>query len=186
MAKKDIIRVGDTVKIVNPRFIKRWGYDNNLQDTKQKVFDRYGPKMIKFVEEILIEEGIIKKPVPADKDFPWSVGLCSISNKGKYMLAAAIAYEIVGYKMKDGAERKLFYYDKNPTYYHNDIVTDIKIVQTGIYFSPTTGGGYDPWTGDYDCGEPGGLTNVKVHKLLEIAFDVWIEDCDVEKIKSHE
>lgn len=175
--KKDIIRVGDKVKILRPLFIYRWGYDNNLKDVAEEVLSKYKPQMREFVRTILNLEGK-KGTSMGDADYPY------------YRLASALAYEIVGSRMSQGAIRKLFYItdeDRGPMHWLNHDfpagsikeVREIKIVKTGRYFSSCSSQNYE---GEYDW-EPGGLSDEKTHKLLRVGYtDNWIEAINVEKI----
>jgi len=179
--KKDIIRVGDKVKILRPLFIYRWGYDNNLKDVAEEVLSKYKPQMREFVRTILNLEGK-KGTSMGDADYPY------------YRLASALAYEIVGSRMSQGAIRKLFYItdeDKGPYHWLNHDfpagsikeVVEIKIVKTGRYFSSCSSQNYE---GEYDW-EPGGLYEEKTHKLLRVGYtDNWIEAINVEKVHDKE
>jgi hypothetical protein len=178
--KKDIIRVGDKVKILRPLFIYRWGYDNNLKDVAEEVLSKYKPQMREFVRTILNLEGK-KGTSMGDADYPY------------YRLASALAYEIVGSRMSQGAIRKLFYItdeDKGPYHWLNHDfpagsikeVVEIKIVKTGRYISPGMPY-YDSFSGEYDPGDPGYLADEKTHKLLRVGYtDNWIEATNVEKV----
>jgi hypothetical protein len=178
--KKDIIRVGDRVKILRPLFIYRWGYDNNFSDVYDEVMKKYQPQIWEFLSSINGLEGR-------------KTGLVRLSEFPKRYIsrmASAIAYNIVGSRISDGAVRKLFYItdeDKGPLHWLNydfpagsiKEVREIKIVKTGRYFSPCSSQSYE---GEYDW-EPGGLYEEKTHKLLRVGYtDNWIEAINVEKI----
>ncbi len=179
--KKDIIRVGDKVKILRPAFIYRWGYDNNLQDVSEEVLEKYKPQMRKFLQEISDAEGFSTTIRPL-YDLPMN-----FFNR----MASSVAYFIVGKRMRNGAVRKLFYItdeDKGPMGWLNHDypegsihgVAEVKTVKTGRYFGPS--GGYDSGY-DYNDWEPGGLSNEKTHKLLRVGYtNNWIEAINVEKV----
>lgn len=173
--KKDIIRVGDKVKILRPLFIYRWGYDNNLSDVYDEVMKKYQPQIWEFLNNIHGMEG-------------QKTGLMSLSNfPQRYItrIAESLAYYIVGTRMRGGSVRKLFYREPNNNSFplfsnyvdpHGQLVSQIKIAKTGTYFAPWSGeGGYD-W-------EPGGLYEEKTHKLLRLeGCQDWIEAINVEKV----
>lgn len=178
--KKDIIRVGDRVKILRPLFIYRWGYDNNLNDVYDEVMKKYQPQIWEFLSSINVLEDKKSRLVKLS-EFP-----------KRYIsrMASAIAYSIVGSRISDGAVRKLFYItdeDRGPFGWLNhdypvdsvQEVREIKIVKTGRYFSPYSSQSYE---GEYDW-EPGGLYEEKTHKLLRVGYtDNWIEAINVEKV----
>lgn len=178
--KKDIIRVGDRVKILRPLFIYRWGYDNNLSDVTDEVLKKYKPQMEKFLQEISDAEGSCST-LRTLNDLP-----INFFNR----VASAVGYFLVGKRMRDGAVRKLFYIpdeDKGPLHWLNydfpagsiKEVREIKIVKTGRYFSSCSSQNYE---GEYDW-EPGGLSDEKTHKLLRVGYtDNWIEATNVEKV----
>lgn len=88
--------------------------------------------------------------------------------------------------MRTGNVRKLFYKDGEEDYIvlnHQEgqiaEVSAVKIVQTGTYYPPTYDD--DGWGSYVDS--PGGLSDIKTHKLLQLNWtNDWIEACDVEKI----
>lgn len=187
--KKDIIRVGDQVRILRPNIIYKWGYDNNLQDTIDQVLDKHKDKIEKFIISTL------KYDIGLSNDIRCS----SLSSKSVRRVASGIAYEMVSWRMGDGNIRKLFYKKDLPQDDYRTIclnhqkgqiaeVSKIKIVKTGRYCPPEYSYGDDWYTSscryqDY----PGGLRDVKTHKLLELNWtDDWIEDCDVEKVHDRE
>ena len=176
--RKDVIRVGDKVRVLRPRFIERVGYDNNLQDTKEDLAERYEEEFVELVRQIRAKEG-------------FKGNYTRISRKALYKLAAGVAYEIVGTRIKEGAERKLFYtkHDTCSLSYSPELGTSLevmgtKIVKTGKYFGPTysrSDWGYSGSFMELDC--PGGLSEEKTHKLLKLEYCTdWIEVCDVEKV----
>jgi hypothetical protein len=179
-----IIRVDDYVKIINPRFIYRWGYENNLQDKSEMVKKKYDDLIERFVASILVREGLTKD------------AYASVTQATRWKVANGVAYELVAWNMKNGSERKLFYCTdpsfKETWEYQFELpwfmeagqiyqVDSIKYVKTGTFVK---GGGssYDPYSGEYDY-DPSYLENEKTHKLLRLeCSDHWIEACDVEKV----
>lgn len=174
VSKKDrIIRVGDRVRILRPRIIKRWGYDNNLQDVVDEVLYNHKHTIEEFIHSLVHNRPLIN---------------CAtrVSNKAIQKVAFGLAYEIVHDRMRTGNVRKLFYKDGEEDFIvlnHQEgqiaEVSAVKIVQTGVYYPPTHSD--DGWGSYVDC--PGGLSDIKTHKLLQLNWtNDWIEACDVEKI----
>lgn len=181
--KKDIIRLGDYVKVINPAWIVRYGYENNLGDTCDEVMEKYSVPISKFILEIESTEQ------------PDRLGRYrEVLRQERYRFASAIAYHLVGMRMKSGSERKLFYLEDDKkekhglfqfhsTYPEGQIeqVTQVKIVKTGKYYSRT----YESsdWGDGFRDVIPGGLSKEKTHNLLRIGYsDCWIEATNVEKL----
>lgn len=191
--KKDIIRVGDKVKILRPNFIYKWGYENNLQTIKNDIAVKHEHSIQAFITKMLDEiEG--SNLTQTNRIYPL------VSNKypknAVYRVASGIAYALVGKNMKDGNRRRLFYCS-DPSYKEEfedpfslvltheagqiQEVSEVRVVKTGEYYPPEYE--YSDW-GDcfYDV-IPGGLNNSKTHKLLRLdGSENWIEVCDVEKV----
>lgn len=85
-----ITRVDDYVKIVNPRFIYRWGYENNLQDKAEMVKERYSRQIERFVAALLVKEGLTR-----------DVRCAPISQAACWEVARGVAYELVAWNMKE-------------------------------------------------------------------------------------
>ena len=50
--KKDIIRVGDTVKIVDPHFFVRVGYPLDLNKATEEVSKKFGEDIIQLIKKM--------------------------------------------------------------------------------------------------------------------------------------
>ena len=154
-----IIRVGDVVKVVNPRPVIRVGYPKVPADYLPDAEKASGAA----VDELL-------KPYwrhSSDPRMKW------LRNK----ILSDMAYVLAGRDGLGGGERQIFFRDpKDSVIGRHCRVKRIRIAKTGTYFSPT---GYScPYSGEYDY-ECGGLKNEKTHKLLEVDFD------DRELLKVH-
>lgn len=180
-----MIRVRDKVKIINPIFIERVGYDNNLETNLKYVEDNFSDEIRKFAASILCkrEDGVF---------FTFSS-----HTKVEYGIAKALAYEFLKRNSRDGNERKL--YTKEEPFYEGQkvFVAAIKYVHTGFYIAPESS--YDSYCGEYDY-VPGYIDKRVIHKLLcichyedDLLWDTqhppklgdghkWIEDCNVEKV----
>lgn len=118
--KRDIIRIGDTVKIINPRYIIRVGYPKILTDYIPEVEDKY--------QDIL-------KNIPREA-----------YNKVKMALAYAIAVK----DKFGGSERSVHFDNALELANKEFQVIDIRYVKTGKYCSGGyNSGGWDG-EGDYD------------------------------------
>jgi hypothetical protein len=177
MTKKldpNIIRIGDKVKVINPLFVERVGYDNNLEASIKYVEDNFFPQITAFVNSILSPGSDVLRRTNYSK----------VDHK----IVRALAYGFVGKNMKSGAERKIFTKEQGG-YWGEFYVTGIKYVQTGQYDPPHS---HQDYYGEWDS-YPGGLSEMKTHKLLcidhepywsrsEFPHGNWIEACNVEKI----
>lgn len=163
--KKDVIRVGDFVKVLDPtKFIERVGYSLIWTDFYDEMQD--DPRVSEIAHEL------------------------GCSGSAFYALCKAAAMGKVVKNKFGGNERKIiytndlkenllvdridvgdYYYDYYLTYKFR--VTEKKIAKTGLRF-PSRYYGED----DYDIG---GLDNEKTHILLKIEGK-WIESIHVQKV----
>jgi hypothetical protein len=187
----NIIRIGDTVKIINPEIITRIGYPMSFNDACNEAEREHHEKILEFLGKVfpdtIISDGILKNS-------RISYNLHKLKAYDK--IVRALGYEILGNKGFGGKEKKI-YTEHRPNLLGITIdVLDISIRKTGIYYPAS--GGYDYW-GEYDY-EPGGLNKIKTHKILELNYwtdneikqnwhecrNVQIEVCNVEKIHNLE
>jgi hypothetical protein len=175
---KDIIRLGDKVKVIQPLLVERVGYDNNLEASIKYVEDNFYPQITKFVNSIL----------NPDTDVLRLTNYHIVDRK----VVRALAYGFVGKNIKSGSERKVF--TKESPFLQNQVmyVVGIKYVHTGKYDPPYSTQDY---YGEWDS-YSGGLTDRKTHKLLSLDTEPydqfwsrtefpqgnWIEACNVEKV----
>lgn len=177
----NIIRVGDKVKIINPEFFLRCGYDNNHKGACEIIDKTYKHQINRFI--YIWEQSLMKRKTG-------SIPLCKLicENSSIYLkIASALAYDLVNKNMKEGVERKI--YTERVDFYRSNIffVSSIEYVRTGIYHLPY--GGYNNGTEEYDY-KPGYLDRPVVRKILyfnEFLYGLSgdktaIEDCNVEKI----
>lgn len=167
-----VIKVGDKVQIINPVIITRIGYDFTYEDACKEVLENY----TEDISTLLRKTGFKFKLM---NNYAWE--------KAEKKIVGAIAYNLVGTKIKTGNERKL-YTEINENL--RDVIVTVtakKNVKTGIYYpavcsEPTSFGG------DYDY-DPGGLKDPKTHVVLTIntgnrytEYDILIEQSNVKKI----
>lgn len=185
--KKDIIRVGDFVKVLRCRWVKRVGYPLVWTDLIDEV--EADPK-VREAWNLLTGETYMPpdrpKPTNVSSFIDWTTAsMCSPEMSRAFVRAVAMLH--VEQRGFGGRERKIIYDDplKNqflgaPEFLPTLEVYSKKVVKTGTYFSGS-GHLYDEFSGEYEY-EPGGLDNMKTHVLLSTACGL-IETCDVEKVK---
>lgn len=183
--KRDIIRVGDRVRIVNPDIFIRCGYPL----TKEDILRNYLKKEdIKVIENFLAHFEIYQPYISLNKKT-----LCEIDDNPTYTrvfdrVADAVAYGVLSKKGFGGRERKIYTEFDATLSNATATVIERKVVNTGNY-EP---GWYDSYGGD---GEMPSLTNQKSHVIFEVLIDsdpdlykinlckrVWVEKINLEKI----
>jgi len=155
-----IIRVGDTVKIVNPQLFVRCGYPLSIEDMEEEVKELFMGDIDDLVNSMGFD---VFTEAPRRIDFDYSR-----LNKGKVYrkIIRELAYIRLRRKNFGGNERKVF---TEPYDEYKDLeaeVTGIKICKSGTY-NQGYGGGCDYWTGQSDY-EPAYLSPCKTHKILTL------------------
>jgi WD40 repeat protein len=195
MSKRDekIIRAGDSVKIINPEIFIRCGYETHIEGKKQEILSSELDK--DKIKSFLNSFGIHTESTVKTKAYPYSTDLLCEYDEcvGEHKLEVAydkIARELAYLRIAqdgfgdDEKERKIYTERKEEFLGHENIVSQIKFVKTGVRVAP--GGSMNPYTEEYDY-EPGGLQNEKTHKILTLSTypGVRIEAIHVEKIEKH-
>lgn len=181
--KKDVIRVGDTVRVLRPRWVKRVGYPLVWTDLAEEV--RQDPRTRQALELLGIYQ-----PQP---------GVWRVEEKLPHEFVRAVAMLLVEQRGFGGSERAVHYYPlgnegEDPldilvaggVPHHGHVgrvfeVTGKRRVKTGTRFPAHSWRSGPDYEYDYS---PGGLENCKTHVLLT----TWageIEVCDVEKVKAN-
>lgn len=156
--KKDVIRVGDTVKIINPEVVDRVGYPL----TKAMLMEQQTPEQLKAIRDMFRAFGVVIYPeneldlsrLGMSKDYD------RIYERVRYLMAeVSIKKEGWG-----GKEKKLYTYTLEPI--RNKLATVVarRTTKTGIYHA-----GYsscDYW-GEYDY-EPAYLSDEKTHVIYKL------------------
>lgn len=189
-SKHKIIRVGDYVKIITSKFIKRVGYPLIWTDLIDEV--EKDPRTLAAWDLLTRPQAC---EVPANNDLRI---VFKSSNHIPFEFIKAVAKERVREMGFGGRERQLIY-KKTMTQGVDTVfgklwiptedaapdctdqvmqVCGKKLAKTGTYYGPVGAGSFND---DYDY-EPGGLDNCKTHILLETNTG-WIEACNVELIK---
>lgn len=184
---KNIIRVGDIVRITNPNFFVRCGYALDFNSACELVEERDADK----IEQCL--RILLDLPTEDKREF-FAVEMAHSKFKKHERslqndIIRAMAYHEVGLQYKTGNERKIYTQElpllKDKRYQ----VYEKKCVKTGKYYPPS--GGYDSYSGEYDY-ESGGLYEEKTHIILSLneymgfyqinTGLLMIEACNVEKV----
>ena len=149
-----IIRVGDTVKIINPVFVIRCGYPLSIKDMKKVVEEKFGDNIDKLIQTVWKGEETDHK--------------MSLANRSKDRAYQTILNELAYVRLK--AEK----YGGRTRSLHTKIlenykglefkVWDIKMCMTGEYVPGCRGNGWD------EDSEPAYLTEAKAHKLLVLDY----------------
>lgn len=192
MPKKRVFHENDKIVCCTNRFVLDWGYEHTYRGCLDELAREAGMGGLSGID---LEWNIFRKH-PLFKDcqesyFSFAKALshtfghedspdvCLSRHPGTHQnhaRAAAIqavrthAYRRLLLKMKEGAERKLFFGKilDTPPYFD---VLEKRTVHTGFYYSPRVYRTVGSYESDYD-GEPGGLTDRKVHVLL------WVSPMD--------
>lgn len=167
--KKQVIRIGDKVEIVNAKWIERIGYNLVWTDLIDEVEN--DPRTHEAMKVLCMWNGpTVFEKTPSS--VPWE-------------LTRVIAKYRVKERGFGGNERKIHYL-KGEFGWQSQPGIKLEVVgkrlaKTGTYFPPN-GGGYDSWSGEYyDC-DCGGLADCKTHIILKLENGYEIEACDVKLI----
>jgi hypothetical protein len=184
--KKTIIRVGDVIRIVNPRFIKRVGYPIVWTEIADEV-----EKSEKCWQAYCTMTGQNPGPTGLGTDWP----LYPKRKIPRYFVQACAKLE-VEQRGWGGDERTIHYWKSDDPMWKGhqgwfedashftdrDIVVQGKrLAKTGTRYPPS--GGYSGWEYPEYYEEPGGLENEKTHVILKIWGDYEIEDIDVQLVR---
>ena len=160
---KDVIRYDDSVVILKPRYVRRWGYPLSFEEVLQDLHRTHSKELQVVYDTFGLKDGHFT------------------SKK----IASAIAYALLHKYNFGGDQRSLFFEPLDKEVVGKICrIYDIKYVNTGTYAQ-----GYGCWSdreGYYDY-EPPYLADVKRHKLVRVfagfmAGPVWLHADDVEKV----
>jgi hypothetical protein len=173
--KRHVYRIGDTVRIVNPRWIERVGYPLVWYNLLEEV-----QRDLKVGQAWDVLNGRPPRGAPPEvKGGLFGVLQAREPTHGvpRYFLQAA-AKALVEQRGFGGNERQIFYVQDLPENCGQRLKLEVlgkRVVKTGTRF-PASYHQYDD--GD---GEPGGLDNEKTHIILRTSYGE-IEACNVEPI----
>jgi hypothetical protein len=169
--KKEVIKIGDRIKITNPTIVTKVGYDYGYDEAKWEINSNHGDEINRLI-------GKVSKGVYID--FESNIFVETVYNKIVHCLVPLLTR---GTK-RQSSDRKLFTEESNEYQDYVALVAEKKVVKTGTYH---------PYYRSYD-GEvsPPELVNVKTHVLLGFYFNdgklkrsfdiIWIEQKNVEKL----
>lgn len=174
--KRHVYRVGDVVRVVNPRFVERVGYplvwpmlmpefEAKLPVVREAMKDLIvgeEPEGLKFNSRMMSAEANA-----TDRDFLKGVCMAAVRIRGF-----------------GGGARSIHYRDSESVEHARGAVTTVhkrRVVKTGTRYGARS---YTSYEGEYDY-EPGGLSDEATHVLL---YTDWgeIEACDVELVRAAE
>lgn len=173
---KTKIKVGDRVKIINPEFFVRCGYDNNLKSQAELIESNHKRDILDLIGKVFPRKAVWN-PSGSLPDEYYHEGFRTNLDIAVNKIASALAYEAVKRDMRSGAERKVFTKRRDLTIgwdCYNLEVEKVKFVKTGKYVPSSSG--YEDW-------EPGYLSGEKTHRILQLETGDWIEDIHVEKVE---
>ena len=157
--RKDLIRRGDYVKIINPEIVLRWGYTL----TKEIVKDKLITDEQRTVIRSLIGHRTLPEPF-FTRENPRYV------ERAYEKMIDELAYVILKRNGFGGKNRQLFTETRESLRNARGYVNQKKVVKTGEYYPPYYHPG-DGWEYEADW-EPGGLKYESTHVLCRLSvFD---------------
>jgi hypothetical protein len=147
--KKEIIRKGDKVKVVIPKFVARVGYPKTVDDYLEPLRQQYGSNLDLLFFSI---SGDTHRFVGHDE-----------SSKQRLRVERELAYLMARRDHFGGYDRTIHWLEK-PEFKDSELVViDVRTVYTGRCY---------PGSGQWDDYEPGGLDNRKCHRIARVRFTV--------------
>ena len=179
--RKDVIRICDRVKIINPQIFLRCGYPLTKQIIKDTV--------ITEEQKDLIEEMFKLFGVHSCRQSSDIFLATDIKNDRYYEKVLDVMAEVVlGQKQWGGSDRSIYTENRPDLLNISGQVISKKIVKTGRY---TSGHSSCNYYGGYDDYDPPYLENETSHVILKVCVgnpsfifgeEIEIEKCNVEKI----
>lgn len=188
--KKQVIRIGDTVRVIHSKAIRRVGYPLVWYDLMDEV--EADPRT-RLAYEMLTTEGGRSSEVAEKADLKSFLFNVKEDSLPRYFLQAC-AKLMVERRAFGGNTRSLHYYplmERGLLQLSGEAAPDMtgqvhevqgkRVVKTGIRVAPASGVTYGYDGPDY-WDEPGGLDDEKTHVLLMLSG--WeFEQCSVELVK---
>lgn len=173
--KKNVIRIGDTVRVLRPKWVKRVGYPLVWTDLLEEV--RSDPRSAEALKVLEISTAELTNEKISH--FVRAVALARVEQRGFGGNERSLHYMKMG--GEDDSILDVIGLDCVPCHGHVGTEFEVlgkRIVKTGKRFAPWSGRSGPDYEYDY---EPGGLENCKTHILLR-TYAGEIEACDVEKV----
>lgn len=167
--KRHVWRVGDRLRVVNPRWVKRVGYPLVWYELMDEVAEDWS---------VGVAWDVLNDYAPRGR-------LLGTPTHGVplYFLQVA-AKALVERRGFGGNERQIIYTGSDNYQGMQFEVLGRRVVKTGTRFAPTGGVSYS-CDGPEDWYEPGGLEDMKTHILLLTCVGE-IETCDVELVDKNQ
>ena len=171
--KRKLPKVGDYIRVIVPLTFVRCGYPMTKEEALEKVNAEYSQNVEDLFTDIFSKSD--KKLMPINKhSVIFKPSGNNVRELSKIKIKDILAYEYLRHYRFGGRERKI-YVAKAPQLFRKICkVIGWKNVNTGSYYSPSNG--YDSYTGEYD-NEPGGLDDMRSHKIIEIEEVIGVNDC---------
>lgn len=179
--KKNVIRVNDRVKIINPEVFVRCGYPWSKEYVKENVITK---EQRVIIRNLLYPN--LKRPITIDDVFGQDETVEELK------MIDILAYVILMENGYGGRERTVHTKLREELRGKTGVICDRKVVKTGCYFPGSSHQGYFDAYPEY---EPAYLTNEKSHVILQILVhgnndvfvtdpdnQIWIENKHLEKI----
>lgn len=152
--KRDIIRIGDEVEVINPIFVKRCGYPLCISDLEKELVDKHGDD----IRDFLIKVGVCKKT---------TYDIFDNENNRPY-IPVKVLEEMARIMLRSrgfgGDERSLHTEEKTDVMGKRYSVLGRKVVKTGTRMHGSHSRSYD---GEYEY-DPPYLADEKTHLLFFI------------------
>lgn len=179
--RKNVFRINDRVKIINPLLFIRCGYPL----TKEMIRETMTDEQKNAVHEMCSKFGM-KTKIPLIEDI-WNADLSSLDDRAYRQVLDVMSGVLLRKQGWGGSERKI-YTEHDPQFINaTGYVYGKRVVKTGHHVS---GYGYTSYWGETDY-EPPYLSQEETHVILEIYTDytgswparkIEIEKCHVEYI----
>lgn len=171
---KEVFRIGDEVRIINPEKFVRCGYPMDFEEIKDQMMNENGKKIREIKRMIM--EAVKGPPIEEFEDESYFDSEKPFSKNLKERIVEIFASAYMNYHGFGGNERKIYAVASEGIYCQDCIVMGKKIVITGERC-----GRYDSY-GNIPC-----LENRKSHIILKVMPEkhgqsFWIEAKNVEKV----
>jgi len=163
MGRKDIIRVGDRVRVIEPLTYVRCGYPLSLFGAFKEVEQIYKEDVLRLIRKVFNNGVDPKEENPVRFKLLMMQEIDLTASKQYKEIMRGVAYAYLKQKGFGGRERRIITADKPHLKGAILEVVDSFIVKTGNYYS----GGWSSGTWDSQPEyEPPELGNEKTHKIL--------------------
>lgn len=153
----DRIRVGDFVKVRVPKFVARVGYPKGLEDYKRELeTNPHFQQAVSLMLEITTGDDQIWHDQGGRK------------HRSRYRIESEVAYLMARRDGFGGPERSIHWVEHPEHQDAECTVEEVRTVYTGRYYPPSGGGSTNFFGEDESWYEPGGLSDMKCHRLARV------------------